>query len=63
LLAKLSGSRCTVLSYQCVDRVGCWVPVMSHGAKCFDASALCGRAFMSLVNQVVNELNDADTAN
>ena len=64
LLAKLSGSRCTVVSYQCVDRVGCWVPVMSHGAKCFDAPALCGRAFMGLVDQVVNKLNDPpDTAN
>jgi hypothetical protein len=63
LLAKLSGSRCTVVSYQCIDRVGCWVPVMSHGAKCFDAPALCGRAFMGLVNQVVEELNDPPDTN
>jgi hypothetical protein len=63
LLSKLSGSRCTVVSYQPADD-GCWLPVMSHGSKCFDASVLCGRAFIGLVNQVVNELNDPpDTAN
>ena len=56
LLFKLSGSRCTVVSYQSADD-GCWLPVMSHGAKCFDAPALGGRAFIGLVDQVVNELN------
>jgi len=57
LLSKLSGSRCTVVSYQPAERVGCWLPVMSHGEKCFGAPALCPADFIGLVDRIVTELN------
>ena len=56
LLAKLSGSRYTVVAYQPADSVDCWVPVMSHGAKCFGALALCPSDFVGLVESDSNRV-------
>jgi len=62
LLAKLSGSRCTVVAYQPAEAVGCWLPVMSHGAKCFGALALCPSDFIGLVDRIATEWNHLPAA-
>jgi DNA-binding NtrC family response regulator len=56
LLSKLNGSRCTVVSYKPGSDFRCWLPVMSHGTKCFGAPALSPSDFIGLVDQIATEV-------
>lgn len=62
LLSQLTGSQCTVVSYQPDQSICCWLPVMRRGTKCFGAPALRPIDFISHVDRMLTESNDPAAA-
>jgi len=59
-ISQLVGSKCTVL--YCHPVQGTWLPIMSHGKKCFGAPALSPIAVIELVDRLASSQRNVAAA-
>lgn len=60
LISQLVGSKCTVL--YCHPAQGTWLPIMSHGKKCFGAPALSPIAVIELIDRLASSVRNVAVA-